>query len=56
MSRDESSVDVVEDVSPNFTNVVNLVEGTDGRVTKRVGGSTGRVRVGADTGRVLDDV
>ena len=56
MGRDESSIDVVEDVGPDFTNIVNLVEGTDGRVTERVGGSTGRVRVGTDTSGVPNDV
>ena len=56
MGRDESSIDIVEDVGPDFTNIVNLVEGTDGRVTERVGGSTGRVRVGTDTSGVPNDV
>ena len=56
MGRDESSIDVVEDVGPDFTNIVNLVEGTDGRVAERVGGSTGRVRVGTDTSGVPNDV
>lgn len=56
MGGDERSVNVVQDVGPNFTNVVDLVEGTDGGVTKRVGRCAGRVRVGTDTSAVGDDI
>ena len=56
MRGDKSGVDVVEDVGPDLTDVVNFVERGDGRVAERVGGSTGRVRVGTDTSGVPNDV
>lgn len=56
MLLDERSVDVVEDVGPDFTDIVYLVELRDGGVAQRVGRGGGRVWVGTDSSRVVDDV
>ena len=56
MRGDKSGVDVVEDVGPDLTDVVNFVERGDGRVAERVGACGGRVRVSTDTGCVAGDV
>ena len=53
---DEGSVDVVEDVGPDLTDIVHLVELRDGGVSQRVGRGGGRVWVGTNSSCVVDDV
>ena len=52
--RDERSVDVVEEVRPDLADVVHLVERPDRRVTERVRRRRRRVRVCANTRRVIN--
>lgn len=49
-------VHVVEDVSPDLANVVNLVALANGAVSLRVGGSRGGVGVATDSSGVAEDV
>ena len=54
--RDEGAIDVVEGVGPNFTDIVDLVEVTDGGVTDGVDRCAERVGTATDTGAVVNDV
>jgi hypothetical protein len=52
----ESSVDVMEHIRPDFTDVMDLSESLQAGVAERIGGRRCRVGMRADTSRVVDNV
>lgn len=56
MLLDEGGVDVVEDVGPDLTDVMYLIEFRDGGVSQRVGCGGGRVWMGTNSSGIVNDI